>query len=89
VLGVSWRRVQGRLRVLARVEVTKPATARLRVIRAKRVLGQRTVRSKRGRSTLWVALPRSARPGPGTLQLRFTDRDGRVVTVQRRVAVGL
>jgi hypothetical protein len=88
LLGVSWRRVGGRYRVLARVEATRATTARLRVHRGKRLIGQRTVASRQGRTTLWVALARPTRPGPGTLQIRFTDRDRRVVTVQRRVVVG-
>jgi hypothetical protein len=58
------------------------------VHRGKRLIGQRTVASRQGRTTLWVALARPTRPGPGTLQIRFTDRDRRVVTVQRRVVVG-
>ena len=86
--GVSWRRVGGRYRVLAQVEVTKLATARLRVVRGTRQLGQRTVTMGRGRATLWVALARSAHAGPGTLQIRFGDRDGQVVTLSRRVVVG-
>ena len=89
LLGTSSRRVGGRYRVHAQVELSKLATARLRVLRGGRLLGQRTVAAAPGRRTLWVALARTTRAGPGLLQLRLTDRDGQVVTLSRRVVVGL
>ena len=89
LLGVSWRRVDGRRRLLARVEMSKLVNARLRVLRGTRILGQRTVELRPGRATPWVALARSTRAGPGVLQIRFSDRDGQVVTVRRQVVVGL
>ena len=88
VLSVASRRVDGRLRVFARLEVTKLVNARLRVTRGTRLLGQRVVLIRRARSTGWVALAPSTRPGSCLLLIRLTDREGNVVTLRRRIVLG-
>ena len=85
---VSSRRVAGRYRVFARIEITKLVNARLSVIRGPRVIGQRLVLLRRARTTAWVALARSTRPGRCLLVIRLRDRDGQIVTIQRRIVVG-
>jgi hypothetical protein len=88
LLGLTSRRVAGRYRVFARIEVTKLVDARLKVTRAARVLGQRAVPIRKARATAWVALARSTRPGPCVMLIQLRDRDGQVVIIRRRIVLG-
>jgi hypothetical protein len=86
---VTTRRIAGRYRVFARLQVSERVNARLRVARGGTVYGQRTVLLRRGRATTWVPLARITRPGTYWLLVRLRDVDGQVRTLRaRRFAVG-
>jgi Divergent InlB B-repeat domain len=87
-LGASSRRVKGRYRVFARVDVSTNAEARLAVLRGKRLLGGRLVRMRKGRTVAWVALNPATRAGTCQVRLRVRDGSGQLVVVQRRIVLG-
>jgi hypothetical protein len=88
VLDTAVRRVGGRYRVVARIDVSKQATGLLRVARGRRVLGARTVVLPKGRTKAWVALAPAIRSGTSWLLLRIRDSDDHVLTFRRSVVLG-
>jgi Divergent InlB B-repeat domain len=89
VLGVSSQRVGSRNRVVVRIRVNKRANARLRIARGARVLGQRLVLLRAGRTTTWVVLAKATPPGGAWLLIRLRDADGQIVTLTpRRIRIG-
>jgi hypothetical protein len=88
LLGVTSHRVAGRYGVRVGLEVTKLVNTRLRVTRGGSVLGQRLLLIRKARTTTWVPILPSARPGSAVLLIQLRDRDGQVVTFRRRVDVG-
>ena len=87
-LGASSGWIKGGYRVFARVEVSKQAEARLSVLRGKRLLGQRRVRLRQGRTIAWVALNPATRAGACQVRVRIRDGSGQLVIVQRRIVLG-
>jgi hypothetical protein len=87
-LGASSKRVKGRYRVFARVELSKPARARLSVLRGKRLLGERVLQMRKGRTTAWVALNPTTRKGACQVRMRVRDGSGQLVIIQRRIVLG-
>ena len=88
LLSVTSRRAAGNYRVFAQIEINKLVNARLRVTRGARILGERLVLLRRARTTAWVALAKSTRPGSSLLLVQLRDRDGQIVTLRRRLDVG-
>ena len=88
VVGTSSRRIRGRYRVFAGIDVSKQAEARITVLRGKRLLGQRVVNVLRGRSMAWVALNPTTRAGACQLVVRLRDSSGQQAIVQRRIVLG-
>jgi hypothetical protein len=87
-LGASSKRVNGRYRVFARVELSKPARARLSVLRGKRLLGERVLQMRKGRTTAWVALNPTTRKGACQVRMRVRDGSGQLMIIQRRIVLG-
>ncbi len=88
VHGAGYRRLIGRYRVFARIGVSKPAEARITVLRGKRLLGQRRVQLSKGRSIAWVALSPTTRAGACQVVVRLRDSSGQHAIVQRRIVLG-
>jgi Divergent InlB B-repeat domain len=88
LVGASARRVKGRYRVYASVDVSKEAEARVTVLRGKRLLGSRVAELRRGRMVTWVALKPSVRAGACQVRVRVRDGSGQLVVVQRRIVLG-
>ena len=88
LLGATSRRVKGRYRVVARVDVSTQAEARIAVLRGKRVLGQRVLQVRQGRMSPWVALKPATRTGPCLVVVRLRGSGGQQVIVQRRIVLG-
>jgi Divergent InlB B-repeat domain len=84
---VTAHRNRGTYRIYADLISNKRANARLRVARGSTIFGERLVLIPSGRTTAWIQLPGTTRPGPVWLLIRLRDADGQTSTISRRITL--